>query len=291
MRRRSSRVRALPERRVGISLRPPGRPGGSMFKWNPADYAANSSTQMAWAKELIARLSLRGDERILDVGCGDGQVTALLARAVSRGRVVGCDSSPEMVAHAREQHRRHNLQFALADARDLRLPGKFDVLFSNAALHWVDDHRAFLRGAATVLRTGGRLMISCGGCGNAAEVFAAVRAELRRAVWRDCFRRMESAYFFHRAEEYHAWLTAAGFKAERVRLAEKDGAHPGREGFAAWFLTTWLPYTQRVPEDRREAFVTAVTDRYLTKHPPDAAGAVHVRMVRLEIEAVRTETG
>ena len=262
-----------------------------MFKWNPADYAANSSTQMAWAKALLARLALHGDERILDVGCGDGQVTALLAQAVPRGHVVGCDSSSDMIAHARQQHRQGNLEFAPADARDLRLPDRFNVLFSNAALHWVDDHRAFLHGAARMLCPGGRLMVSCGGRGNAADVFAAVRAELRRTAWRECFRRMRPAYFFHSAEEYQVWLPASGFRAERVRLAEKDGAHPGREGFAAWFRTTWLPYTQRVPEDRREAFVTAVTDRYLAKHPPDDAGTVHVRMVRLEIEAVRTETG
>ena len=219
-----------------------------MFKWNPADYAANSSAQMAWAQELIVRLSLRGDEHILDVGCGDGQVTALLARAVPRGRVLGCDTSPEMIAHARQQHRRRNLEFVEADARNLRVPGAFDVVFSNAALHWVDDHRAFLRGAARALRPGGRLMISCGGRGNAADVFAAVRAELRRAVWRGFFRRIVPAYFFHRPEDYREWLPAAGFRPERVRLAQKDGAHSGRDGFTAWFRTTWLPYTQRVPE-------------------------------------------
>ena len=260
-----------------------------MFKWNPADYAANSCSQMVWARELIARLSLCGDERILDVGCGDGQVSALLAHAVPRGRVLGCDNSPEMIAHARQQHRRRNLEFVRADARDLRVPGEFDVVFSNAALHWVDDHRAFLAGAAGVLRPGGRLMISCGGRGNAADVFAAVRAELRRAAWRGFFRRMQPAYFFHRPEDYRAWLPAAGFHPERVRLAQKDGAHPGREGFTAWFRTTWLPYTERVPEERRDEFAAAVAERYLAKHPPDAAGMVHVRMVRLEIEAGRVE--
>lgn len=260
-----------------------------MLKWNPTDYAASSSTQAVWAKEMIDRLSLRGDEHILDVGCGDGRLTELLARAVPRGRVVGCDAAPEMIAHARQQHRRRNLEFTLADARELRLPGAFDVLFSNAALHWVDDHRAFLRAAAKVLRPGGRLMISCGGRGNAAEVFVALRSVLRRMEWRECFRQMQAEYFFHSAAEYDAWLPAAGFRAARVCLAAKDAAHPGREGFAAWFRTTWLPYTQRVPEARRADFVNAVTDRYLAKHPPAAAGTVHVRMVRLEIEATRVE--
>src|SRR6266702_8565508 len=71
-------------------------------KWNAADYAANSAVQQTWARELIAKLKLRGDEHILDVGCGDGKVTAEIARAVPRGQVLGADSSPEMIAFAQK---------------------------------------------------------------------------------------------------------------------------------------------------------------------------------------------
>ena len=71
-------------------------------KWNAADYAANSIVQQTWARELIARLNLRGDEHILDVGCGDGKVTAELARAVPRGAVTGVDASAEMIGFARK---------------------------------------------------------------------------------------------------------------------------------------------------------------------------------------------
>ena len=72
-----------------------------------------------------------------------------------------------------------------------------------------------------------------------------------------------------------------------VKLSPKDAVYPGRDRFAAWFRTTWLPYTQRVPEDLREEFTAGVVDRYLAKHPPDAEGRVRVRMVRLEIDAVK----
>ena len=74
-------------------------------KWNAADYAANSAVQQTWARELIARLNLRGDEHILDVGCGDGKVTAEIARAVPRGSVTGIDASAEMIAFARKTFR------------------------------------------------------------------------------------------------------------------------------------------------------------------------------------------
>jgi trans-aconitate 2-methyltransferase len=260
-------------------------------KWNAADYAANSTIQQSWARELIARLKLRGDERVLDVGCGDGKVTAELARAIPRGLAVGVDASQQMIAFAekafpKQQH--PNLVFHVMDARRLRFEEKFDVFFSNAALHWVDDHEAILSGAASALKHGGRLIVSCGGKGNAHDVFLALRPEMRLARWRKSFRGMPKPYFFYAPQDYTRWLPRYGFQSCRVELAPKDAIYAGAEGFATWLRTTWLPYVQRVPEQFREDFIAAVTRRYLAKHPPDADGGVHVRMVRLEIEAVKT---
>jgi trans-aconitate 2-methyltransferase len=151
----------------------------------------------------------------------------------------------------------------------------------------VDDHQAILRGAASVLRPGGRLVISCGGKGNAHDVFLALRPEMRLKRWRQFFRKMEAPYFVHSPEEYRKWLPRFGFKTRSVKLTPKDATYPGREGFATWLRTTWLPYTQRVPENVREEFIAAVVERYLARHPVDAKGLVHVRMVRLEIDARR----
>jgi trans-aconitate 2-methyltransferase len=259
-------------------------------QWNPADYAANSASQLAWAREQIARLKLRGDERVFDVGCGDGKVTAELARAVPRGHAIGVDSSPDMIRFAQASFppaEFPNLRFCEMDARRLQFAEPFDLVFSNAALHWVDDHPAFLRGASACLCPGGRLVVSCGGKGNAQEVFAALRAEMRLKRWRGFFRKLAKPYFFHSPEEYRAWLPRFDFEPCAVRLANKDMIFDGRGKFAGWFRTTWLPYTQRVPEMSREEFIAAVVDRYLARHPLDAAGRVRVRMVRLEIEAVR----
>ncbi len=326
-------------------------------RWNAADYAANSAVQQTWARELIARLNLRGGEHVLDVGCGDGKVSAEIARAVPRGFVAGIDASPQMIKFARvafPSGKVPNLVFRVMDARKISLaslsspsppqkeeragvrgpivsnskplaptlfplgrgegvkPAQFDVVFSNAALHWVDDHRALLRGAAACLRPGGRLVVSCGGKGNAQDVFVALRPEMRLKRWRQFFRKMEKPYFFHSPEDYEKWLPQSGFKSMGVRLVPKDAVYEGPDKFVAWLRTTWLPYTQRVPEkvarasrpsvssekkDRtgetpvplnpREEFIAAVAARYLAKHPPDAEGKVHVRMVRLEIEAVK----
>jgi trans-aconitate methyltransferase len=285
--------------------------------WNAAEYAANSAVQQSWARELIARLHLRGDEHILDVGCGDGKVTAELARAVPRGSVTGTDASAEMIAFAKKKFPPamiSNLKFQISDARAIGSVGRvtpcapsgvrprsgahgvtrpttlaeqFDLVFSNAALHWVDDHEAILSGAASVLKPGGRLAVSCGGKGNAHDVFLALRPEMRLKRWREFFRQMPMPYFFYAPADYEKWLPKFGFKINSLKLAPKDATYGGANGLATWLRTTWLPFVQRVPENLREEFIAAVTTRYAAKHLPDADNKIHVRMVRLEIEAVK----
>ena len=264
-------------------------------QWNAADYAANSAVQQTWAREVIARLQLRGDERILDVGCGDGKVTAEIAKAVPRGRVVGADTSPEMITFAQKSFPRKsnsNLQFQICDARKISRKSlgqaeAFDLVFSNAALHWVDDHEKFLRGAADVLKPGARLIVSCGGKGNAHDVYLALRPEMRLHRWREFFRKMPAPYFFYAPGAYEKWLPKSGFQINTVKLTPKDATYPGAEGFATWLRITWIPYVQRVPEAIREEFITAVTRRFIATHPPDAENKVHVGMVRLEIDAIK----
>jgi trans-aconitate methyltransferase len=197
------------------------------------------------------------------------------------------------------------------DARKIKFERQFDLLFSNAALHWVDDHEKILRGAAGVLKSGARMIISCGGKGNAQDVFVALRPEMRLARWKNYFRKMPTPYFFHSPDDYKKWLPKFHFEINSLKLVPKDATYDGANGFASWLRTTWIPYVQRVPEkvtqasclfdasekkiagkmpaplNPREEFIAAVTQRYVTKHPPDAEGKVHVKMVRLEIDAVK----
>src|SRR5437867_9759059 len=121
------------------------------MKWNPHDYAKNSSAQLVWARELISRMAFVGSEAVLDVGCGDGKITAEFARSLPGGYVLGVDSSPEFIAYASLHYPETDfstLKFERMDARSLKIDRRFDLIFSNATMHWVDDHRAFLRGAA-----------------------------------------------------------------------------------------------------------------------------------------------
>jgi trans-aconitate 2-methyltransferase len=226
----------------------------------------------------------------LDVGCGDGKVTAEIARAVPRGSVTGADASPQMIGFAKEKFptdKFPNLRFRVMDARKIKFERQFDLFFSNAALHWIDDHEKILRGAAAILKLNGRLIISCGGKGNAHGVFLALRPEMRLARWKNYFRKMPMPYFFYAPSDYEKWLPKFGFKIVSLKLVPKDATYEGANNFATWLRTTWIPYVQRVPENMREEFIAAVTQRYAAKHPPDTDGKIHVKMVRLEIDAIK----
>jgi trans-aconitate 2-methyltransferase len=258
--------------------------------WDAADYERHSAAQQAWARELLAKLALRGDERLLDIGCGDGKVTAEIASFLPAGHAVGIDSAASMVWLARARRpagERPNLSFCLADALDLPFCGGFDVAFSNAALHWVHDHRRVLRGISRSLRAGGRVLLQMGGRGNADGIVSSLAEMMRQPEWRAYFSGFAFPYAFYAPGEYLPWLEEARLFPLRVELISKDMTHDGAAGLEGWLRTTWLPYTQRVPERLRERFICELAANYLALHPLDPAGLAHVAMVRLEVEAVK----
>jgi trans-aconitate 2-methyltransferase len=258
--------------------------------WNPEDYAKNSSAQLVWARELISRMSFVGSEAVLDVGCGDGKITAEFARALPGGYVLGVDSSPEFIAYASLQYpktRFASLEFEVMDARSLNTNHRFDLVFSNAALHWVDDHPAFLRGVAKHLYVGGRLVLSCGGAGNIPGIMTALERVTSASAWQRYFDGFRFPLHFYSPKDYSAWLPETNLTAVRCELVEKDMIHDGPDGLAGWIRTTWLPYIHRLPEELRERFINEFVSQYLDHNPPDESGHTHVDMIRLEVEAVK----
>jgi trans-aconitate methyltransferase len=178
----------------------------------------------------------------------------------------------------------------MADARSLPFDSEFDIVISNATLHWVKDHRPVLRGIARSLVPGGMALLSMGGRGNGADFFAVANDMTRSAEWQGYFAGFEFPWGFHDAEEYGPWCEAAGLRPRRIELIPRDMLQDGIEGLEGWVRTTWMPYTHRVPEDRRPRFIRQAVDRYVALHPLDADGRARVRMVRLEVEAVRASS-
>jgi len=258
------------------------------YSWNAKDYERNSEAQQKWARELIAKLNLTGVENILDLGCGDGKVTAELAQIVGSGSVVGVDNSRQMIELAKEkytQNQQPNLSFQVMDAGDLSFDECFDVVFSNAVLHWVKNHKPVMAGIYRSLRVGGKILLQMGGKGGA-EGLISVIDEIKAAnEWAQYFHEFEFPYNFMGIDEYQVLLNDSGFSINRLELIRKDMTHDGKSGLEGWIRTTWLPYTERIPNENRKAFIEEVCSKYLYRVPLDAEGKAHVAMVRLEVEA------
>lgn len=260
------------------------------YQWNAVEYAKSSGVQQQWARELISKLKLKGNEKLLDIGSGDGKVTAEIASYLPNGSVVGIDSSEAMIALSQSKFSTDvfpNLQFQKSDARRLMFENEFDVIFSNAALHWILDQRPVLQGIYKSLKCSGRILLQMGGRGNAADVFAVFDKLIETNNWHNYFQKFTFPYGFYDTEEYRQWLCEAGFKAKRIELIPKDAVHQDRTAFEGWIRTTWLPYTQRVPEEIRDIFIGQLIDEYLQNYSVDENGMIHVKMMRLEVEAVK----
>jgi trans-aconitate methyltransferase len=257
-----------------------------MYQWNAVDYAQHSQGQERWARELLANIQLRADEQVLDVGCGDGRITAYIATQLPQGRVSGVDLSADMIAHATAQFRQlANLSFQQCDASHLPFDNQFTLVFSNAALHWVRDHQPVLAGISRSLKPGGRFVAQMGGAGNGAAMLASFDAVGNRPPWREYFTDFVSSYGFHHPDDYVRWLGSAGLQVEECRLLAKDMVHANVSAFLGWVRTAWHPYTNVVTHARREQFIAEVVEHYLQLNPVDSAQQVHVQMMRLQVNA------
>jgi len=256
--------------------------------WNAKDYAVNSQNQLHWAKELIPKLSLKGNESLLDVGCGDGKITADLARCLPNGKVIGIDSSEQMINLAQSTFptsKNPNLAFKLMDARYVSFQENFDVAFSNAALHWVLDQKAVLKGVEKHLKPDGRLLFQMAGKGNAGAVLEIFDTLIAEPSWRCYFDGFGFPYAFLTVEEYTALLKEVHLSPVRVELFPREMTFPDAEGMAGWVRTTWLPFTERIPAEMRQGFVWEIVKRYIQNHGVDGDGSIRLGMVRLEVEA------
>lgn len=260
-----------------------------MPQWDPHDYERHSFGQETWARECVEMLAIYGNERVLDVGCGDGRVTAMIAKKVPRGCVLGVDSSSAMVERASVKYpanQNANLEFRVRDARDLGFVEEFDWIVSFSALHWVKDHRMLLRGSSSALKPGGKLFLQFGGKGNVPEVLEATEKTLEDSRWADRFRGFEFPWVFLGPEEYTPWVLEAGLIPIRVQLVPKTVVHPDADSVKAWFRTAHsLPYVERLPEGQREHFLDRIAEEYVAAVRGDLGGPIELRFIRLQVEA------
>jgi trans-aconitate 2-methyltransferase len=228
--------------------------------WDAGTYDRVSTPQLQWASVVLERLSLRGDELVLDAGCGSGRVTRLLLERLPSGHVIAVDSSAEMVEHAREAFAGdERVTVFRADLAELELEEPVDAVFSNAVFHWIPDHDALFEHLHAALRPGGVLVAQCGGEGNVARFHAAAREVASGEPYAEHLANWTGPWNFASADETAERLERAGFTKIDTWL-EPSPVTP--DDPLTFVKTVCLgPHLQRLPEELREDFAQAVCDR------------------------------
>ncbi len=172
-------------------------------EWNAAEYHRLSAPQFHWGQRVLSQLQLRGDECLLDAGCGTGKLTRLLLEKLSHGRVIGLDVSRNMVQHAQENLAPdfgHRVGFVASDLVALPFQNCFDGIFSTASFHWVLDHDVLCRNLYQSLRPGGWLHAQCGGGSNLAKLRQRVRDLSETSEFSEWLGNYREPWFFSDAE-------------------------------------------------------------------------------------------
>ncbi|QBI54262.1 class I SAM-dependent methyltransferase [Streptomonospora litoralis] len=220
-------------------------------QWNPRLYDDRHSFVARYGGDLIDELRPEAGERILDAGCGTGDLAAALAEAGAE--VVGVDSSAEMIDRARERF--PHLDLRVADLLTLEPDSGYDAVLSNAVLHWVPDATAAARALARTLRPGGRLVAEFGGSGNISAILdgaRALRAELGLPE-------AAQEWYFPGVDEYSAVLADAGLEVTGAWLFDRPTRLDGEEGLAAWLRMFGSPLLADAPDP--DGFVERLTGR------------------------------
>jgi trans-aconitate 2-methyltransferase len=249
--------------------------------WDGQSYDRISAPMEALGREVLARLELRGDETVIDAGCGSGRITQALLERLPRGRVIAVDASRSMLGAAAQRMapvlrpEDGRLELRLADLLELELPEPVDAVLSTATFHWIADHDLLFGRLRGLLGAGGRLVAQCGGEGNIDGLRGQVLAVQQREPYAQHFTDFRAPWNYAAPAQTRERLLRAGFTEARCWLAPA----PRRPEHPREFLATIVlgPHVKQLPEQLREPFmddVLAVVD-----------DPVIVDYVRLNIDA------
>lgn len=245
------------------------------YKWDAETYSQLELPHLRWGDDLLSRYSFRGDESVLEIGCGPGRDSEKLAQKVPHGRVLAIDTSDAMLSAARLRigTRYPNIEFHCGDVQDA-IADDFsaDLAFSVATFHWVPNHRKAFANVAKTLSPDGVFLVDCGGQGNIDSVVEVVRSILGPSE-------ADNIWNFADVSSTEENLRVTGFDVKEVRLVEDPARFESEEVFHSFLATLVLgAHMSMVEEEHRFDFVNEVASRL-----PDKS----VDYVRLKIDAIR----
>ncbi len=260
----------------------------TVLEFNAEEYNTASRHQKEWGRAIISELDLRGNQSVLDLGCGDGVLTAELSRRVPDGYVVGIDSSWNMVRTARKLQREcDNLSFQLMDINYVCAEDAFDLVFSNAALHWVKDHRRMMRNLYDSLKAGGALRLNFAGDGNCATFIAVVREAMADDRFARHFERFEWPWYMPSADEYEVLIRQLPFSQIAIWEQNADRCFASVDEMVRWIdQPSLVPFLECVGDDDAGAFRERVVSE-MAERTLRANGTCFETFRRINVKAIK----
>lgn len=224
------------------------------MKWDSSLYDQKHSFVFKYGEEVLALLNPQRGERILDVGCGTGHLTKLIAEAGAE--VVGVDSAPAMIEAAHAAY--PDINFVVADAAHFSFKEPFDAVFSNAALHWVTEAERAVVCMAQSLKPGGRFVVELGGNGNIAAITRAVQD----AIWEVVQIKVEHGRYYPSVSEYSGLLERHGLLVRSAVLFDRPTKlEAGEQGLRNWIAMFNQAVMNNVPDEKKEQVIQKVEEK------------------------------
>ena len=244
--------------------------------WDAKLYDDKHSFVWEKGKGVVELLAPKPGERILDLGCGTGHLTAEIAAVGAL--TVGIDQSADMIAQARRQF--PDLRFEVCDAREIPFTGEFDAVFSNAALHWIPEAEKVIRGVARALKPSGRFVAEMGGKGNIRRLVEAI-AGACRVVGLDSGAATE-AWYYPSIGEYSGLLEKHGLEVRQAALFERPTRlEDGEKGLEAWLRMFRRVILDRLPAAEQNAFLREVERQARPELVQDGVWELDYRRLRI----------
>lgn len=248
-------------------------------EWNSALYDQKHSFVYEYGQDLLNLLQPQPGELILDLGCGTGHLTALIAQ--SGTRVIGLDHSAQMLETARQQY--PQLEFIQGEASDFSLPEACDAVFSNAVLHWVKRASAAAACIARALKPGGRFVAEFGGHGNVANIVQAVQAVVSSITHTEVFH----PWYYPSIGEYATLLEAQGLEVRQAFLFDRFTKLEGEDGMRNWLTMFAESMFADLPAEAKETALAEIEAQLRATNYREGVWYADYR--RLRVVAVRVK--
>lgn len=260
---------------------------GKAVEWDAKAYDKLSDPQFQWGMKLMVSIPLRGDETVLDAGCGSGRLTGELIKRLPEGRVIAADLSANMLETAKERLKwaRDSVEFARCDLSNFRLPHPVDGIYSNATLHWVPDHASMFRCFYRALKPGGWLVAQFGGEGNLARLKSHARRWANEEAFKQYITDQTDAAHYESAAETRRRMEAAGFAEIETRMHPEMVQFPDADSMKVFVSKVNLhKYIAALPDELVQPFADKVVSEAASDDPPYT-----LDYMRLTIRAKRPE--